>query len=153
MQGQFTRVSPASFADRVEVPLGWFVISHRWMPDKKERRQGHGKWYRLSTANGSVYRVLRFSVNLEGTPDKGGQIVLDWPAWLDLHGREENVDGSLTISIIRARWYEYPGLAISHPDPAIRWGSWIAVLSLALGVISVILAVWALCMAYAGSVH
>lgn len=47
------------------------------------------------------------------------EIVLDWPAWLDLHGRAEDVDRPLEIDIVAARWWEYPRLAVSHPDPTV----------------------------------
>jgi hypothetical protein len=148
MHGMFTRVSPAAFAERVGIPAGWFVISHRWIPTKTARRFAHGEWFKLSTPHADVYRVLRFSPNLEGAPGKTGQIVLDWPAWLDLYGRVEDVDGPLELEITKASWYEYPRLAISHPDPTFRLSSWIAVISLSLGVVSLLLGVWSVCIAY-----
>ena len=148
MKGTFKRVSPAAFAENVGIPAGWFVISHRWMSVKKERRLQHGKWFKLSTNAASVYRILRFSPNLAGAPDKPGEIVLDWPAWLDLFGRAENVDGTLQITITAARWWEYPKLAISHPDPAVRLSGYLALLSFCLGVISIALGVWSLWKTY-----
>ena len=54
MKGSFERVSPAAFAERIGIPLGWFVISHRWMPEKKQRRERHGKWFKLSTSSVSL---------------------------------------------------------------------------------------------------
>lgn len=72
------------------------------------------------------------------------EIVLDWPAWLDLHGRAEDVDRPLEIDIAAARWWEYPRLAISHPDPTVRLAGAISILSFALGVVSVILGGWSL---------
>lgn len=139
IQGTFKRMSPSKFAEKVGIPQGWFVISHRWMPDKTNRRKYHGKWFKLVTPSGQVFRVLRFSVNLAGKPGGQGDIVIDWPAWLDLFGRVENVDRPIEIEITPAKWWEYPRLAISHPDPAMRLAGWIAITSLALGFISVIL--------------
>lgn len=74
--------------------------------------------------------------------------MLDWPAWLDLFGREENVDGPLEITIKAAKWWEYPRLAIAHPDPAVRLAGWISLVSLGLGVLSIILGAWSLYLTY-----
>jgi hypothetical protein len=144
----FQRVSPASFADKVGIPLGWFVISHRWMESKQARRRQHGKWFKLATEAGTVYRVLRFSANLAGAPGKTGEIVIDYPAWLDLHGRTENVEGPIDIVITPARWWESPRLAVAHPDPSIRLAGWFAILSVALGVVSVALGAWSIWLTY-----
>lgn len=150
MRTIFTRVSPAAFADKVGIPAGWFVISHRLMPEKKDRRFQHGKWFKLSTREACVYRILRFSPNLRGVVTAGdpAEIVLDWPAWLDLHGRAEDVDRPLEIDIVAARWWEYPRLAVSHPDPTVRLAGAISILSFVLGVVSVILGGWSLWITY-----
>ena len=148
VHGSFQRVSPAAFAEKIGIPLGWFVISHRWIADKKLRRKYHGKWFKLSTESGAIFRVIRFSANLTCTPSGPGQIVIDWPGWLDLFGREENVDGPVEISISPARWWEYPRLAISHPDPAMRLAGWISLLSLLLGIVSIALGAWSLYITY-----
>lgn len=144
IRSTFNRVSPAKFAEKVGIPLGWFVVSHRLMDSKQERRNSHGRWFRLETSEGTVFRVLRFSANLTSATGKPAEIVLDYPAWLDLHGRAENVDGPLEISISPARWWESPRLAIAHPDPSIRLAGWLAVISVALGVLSVVLGGWSI---------
>jgi hypothetical protein len=144
----FQRVSPASFAERNGIPLGWFVISHRWVEPKLERRRYHGKWFKLSSELGSVYRVLRFSARLAGAPGKLGDIVIDYPAWLDLHGRAENVEGPLELRFEPARWWQVYSLATSHPDPSFRLAGWLATLSVALGIVSVALAIWSLWKTY-----
>jgi hypothetical protein len=145
MKGTFTRVSPASFAEKVGIPAGWFVISHRWMAETKRRRLAHGRWFMLRTAHGSAFRILRFSPNLDGGPSQGsGELVIDWPGWLDLFGRAENVDGPLEIEITETSWWQLPRLAIAHPDPSIRMSGLLGLLSVALGLLSVVLAVAAL---------
>lgn len=144
IRSTFQRVSPAKFADKVGIPLGWFVISHRLMESKQERRESHGRWFKLKTNEGTVFRVLRFSPNLTSAKGKSAEIVLDYPAWLDLYGRAENVDAPLDISITRARWWESPKLAVSHPDPSIRLAGWLAVISVSLGVVSVVLGGWSI---------
>ena len=144
IRGTFQRVSPAKFAEKIGIPLGWFVISHRWIGSKKERRISHGRWFRLKTSSGTVYRVLRFSANLKSAAGETAEIVLDYPAWLDLHGRAEDVDGPLEVCIEPAKWWEAPRLAVSHPDPSIRLAGWLAVLSVFLGVVSVLLGAWSI---------
>jgi len=139
--GTFTRVAPADFAEKVGIPLGWFVISFRYMPEKWERRLQHGKWFKLSTREGSVYRILRFSERLEGGPGEKGQIVIDYPGWLELLGYAENTKVQAKISIARARWWEICRLAVAHPDPSVRLAGQIALLSFVLGVVSLVLGV------------
>jgi len=47
-----------------------------------------------------VFRILRFSVNLQGTPTIGnGKIALDWPAWLALWDYAEDVDELGLLSV------------------------------------------------------
>src|SRR5450432_1713550 len=102
----FTRTSPAAFAEKVGIPAGWFVISHRWMPLKPDRRKAHGHWYKIVSRHGTIFRILRFSTNLEGSAEtKRGQIVVDWPGWLELWGYADNVDLPAELEITRAsRW-------------------------------------------------
>lgn len=148
IQGTFERVSPASFVEKAGIPLGWFVISHRWVESKRERRYLHGKWFKLSSTYGSIYRVLRFSANLTGAPGKQGQLVIDYPAWLDLNGRAENVSGSLEVSLAPVKWWEAPKLAVAHPDPSFRLAGWLAIISVAMGLISLALGGWSIWLTY-----
>ena len=142
MKGKFNRVAPAAFAEKTGIPLGWMVISHRWMPDKFDRRRSHGKWFRIKSEHGTSYRVLRFSVNLKGSPpDTPGDLVVDWPAWLELNGYVDDLNGPLQLEISKANWWQLPQLAASHPDPAMRLSSMLGFVSVVLGVLSIILAV------------
>ena len=145
MDGTFTRISPAEFAEKVGIPAGWFVISHRWMGDKKQRRLSHGKWFKIKSEHTTIYRILRFSPNLEGGPKQNtGQMVLDWPGWIDLWGRAEDVDRALDLEFTEAKRWEYPKMAMSHPDPTHRLAGELGLLSVFLGLLSVILAMAAL---------
>ncbi|MFW2456512.1 hypothetical protein [Methyloversatilis discipulorum] len=142
MKGTFNRIAPAAFAEKTGIPLGWMVISHRWMPEKSERRRAHGKWFRLKSAHGTSYRVLRFSANLTGSPpDNTGDLVIDWPAWLELSGYADDVNGPLELEITKASLWQLPQLAASHPDPAMRLSSMLGFVSVVLGVLSIVLAV------------
>lgn len=146
MKGTFSRISPAAFSERTGIPDAWFVISWRWMPEKSDRRRQHGKWYRIKSTNSTVYRVLRFSTHLPGSESQEvGDIVLDWPGWLELNGFAENVDDSLELKIEPASWWVYPKCALAHPDPTHRLAAELALVSVALGAISLVLGVVALC--------
>ena len=141
MKGVFDRVSPAQFAEKVGIPPAWLVVSWRWMPGKSERRRQHGKWYKIRSPDAAIYRVLRFSSNLGGGPKQGtGDIVLDWPGWIELSDFAEDTSLRLELELTPVSWWEYPRCAISHPDPTHRLAGELAVLSVALGLLSVLLA-------------
>lgn len=141
MKGTFNRIAPAAFAEKTGIPLGWMVISHRWMPEKSERRRAHGKWFRLKSAHGTTYRVLRFSANLPGpSANSSGDLVVDWPAWLELNGYADDVTGPLEVEITKARFWRLPQLAASHPDPSTRLSSILGLVSVLLGLLSIVLA-------------
>lgn len=136
-KGEFSRKSPAKFFRDTDVPVGWFVVSHRWVSNKKDRRISHGKWHKITSKYETIYRILRYSVNL---PKKEGVIVLDWIGWIDLNGREEAVDNPISLQIKTVKWWEYPKCALSHPDPAYRLATKLAIVSIGLGFLSLIIA-------------
>jgi hypothetical protein len=138
--GEFQRVSPAGFGVRAEIPVGWFVVSYRWVEDRTARRKSHGKWHRITSEYGSVYRILRYSVNLKGSASGAeGDMVLDWMGWIDLWGRDEDVDRRLALVVRGAHWWELPLCGLTHPDPSYRLATVLAVLSVVLGIVSVFL--------------
>lgn len=141
MRASFRQVPPTAIGDKTNLPMGWMVVSSRWMPNKAERRHAHGKWYRVKSTDGKCFRVLRFSPNLTGSPDQeSGDIVIDWAAWLQLNGYAEELPRSADLQLTRARWWQIGGLAAAHPDPAIRLSSMLGLLSVVLGALSIALA-------------
>lgn len=142
MKTYFLRKSSAEFGEKNGLPLGWVAISWRWLPDKLKRRHAHGRWYRLKSDHGVTYRVLRFGGNLSGS-DRTNQwdMVIDWPAWLELSGYAEDVPDTLAISLSPTSIWRSPQLAFSHPDPTVRLATALGVLSLLLGIMSLALAV------------
>ena len=141
----FTRVNPALLNERTELTAGWFVISHRFFETKKERREAHGKWFKITSEHGSVYRILRFAPQLAGSPKKKtGDVVIDYQGWLALWDCAEDVEQPLNLTITRAKWWVTPKLAVSHPDPIVRLAGALGFQSVALGTIGVILGVIAL---------
>lgn len=119
-------------------------MSWRWVPDKARRRRLHGKLVKLSADGRTILRVLRFSTRLGGTPRSGeGQIVLDWPGWLELNDFDEDADGSIQVTVRNARWYEQWKIVFSHPDPTYRIAGQLGAVSVVLGIVSLIIAFFA----------
>lgn len=141
IRGKFHREALSAPGDVAQLPGGWFAISHRWIDDRAARRRLHGRWFKLTSSYGTIFRAIKFAPNLKGGANKEeGAIVLDWPAWLELNGFPNELEEKLELSITRVRWWHWPKLAISHPDPAIQTSGWLGILSLALGIISLFLA-------------
>lgn len=141
----FQRSSPASFADKVGIPLGWIVVNHSHIPAKADRRIAHGEWFAVTSERGTIYRMLRFSPNItKGDDTKAGTIVIDWIGWIDLHNRDEDVDAPLTLTISRVPWCKRPWAYLKHPDPAVRLSGWLGWASVILGLIALVLALFAL---------
>jgi hypothetical protein len=131
----FDRVAPTQQTE--QLPLGWFAISHRYVDGKKGRREAHGEWYRLKSKHGTVYRVLRFSPRLKGSPKQEvGQLLMDWNGWLELSGYGDSEHEPIEIEVKKAAWWEYFHLAMSHPDPTYRHNSALAIVGLFLGIAS-----------------
>ena len=65
----FERISPAIFAEKVGIPLGWVVVNHGHIPGKANRRTAHGDWFEISSGRVKIYRMLRFSPNLSNRPN------------------------------------------------------------------------------------
>ena len=141
MKGEFSRVSPSSFAEKLGIPVGWVVVSWGWMPEKAARRRAHGRVFKISSGKQTVYRILRFSGNLKrDKASSSGEIVIDWPGWLELHDFSENVDPPLTLEIKDVPKWQLWRLALSHPDPTYRLAGILGLVSIGLGILSVGLA-------------
>lgn len=137
-EGDFARVSPTKFVEKIALPVGWFVVRFDQIQDKAARRNSHGKWFSIKSDRRTIYRMLRFSVNLKGTTPNGNpEIVLDWAGWIDLYDRDENVDAPLHLTISRVSWWKRPWVYLKHPDPAVRLSSYLGWASVILGAISI----------------
>lgn len=134
--GTFTRTSPAKFADKVELPAGWTVLRYDHLSEKLQRRATHGKWVALQSGQSKIFRILRYSVTL-----RSEDIVLDWAGWIDLQDRSPDAPDQIQISIRTPRLWENLLIPFMHIDPGYRMSAWLGSISLALGVLSVILSV------------
>lgn len=61
--------------------------------------------------------------------------------WIDLMGREPKTKEALSLTIRPVRFWEKYQCAVKHPEPAYRLASWMAILSLLLGLLSLGLAI------------
>lgn len=141
-ESKFQRTSPASFTEKVGIPLGWIVVHYGHIPNKADRRKAHGEWFELKSDRGTIYRMLRFSPQVhKGSKVRTAKIVIDWIGWIDLHNRDEEVAGAITLKLRRVSWWKRPWVYLKHPDPAVRLSGWLGWISVILGAISVALTI------------
>jgi ferric-dicitrate binding protein FerR (iron transport regulator) len=102
------------------LPPGWFALNPGQFDGEDEQARAHGRWFRIATGHGTVYRALQLT---PGLPREG--IVLDWPARRALEGGHAGAgaeSAALRLDIRVARFIEYPRCLLSHPSPAVRLG-------------------------------
>ena len=138
--GKFERTSPASFTEKVGIPLGWIVVHYGHIPNKADRRKAHGEWFELKSDRATIYRMLRFSPQVhKGGKGRSAKIVIDWIGWIDLHARDEEVAGDINLTIKRVPRWKRPWAYLKHPDPAVRLSGWLGWASVILGLIALLL--------------
>jgi len=135
-RGTFKRVSPVNFFERGGPPLGWIVVRHTHVDKTADRRRTHGRWVEVRSRKASVFRLLRYSVNLAAD-----EIVMDWVGWIDLQGRTDKESDALALTIKMVPRWRYLAMAFHHVDPAYRLSAWLGAISIVLGGLSVIIAV------------
>ncbi len=142
--GTFVRKPLGALDEKTPVPIGWFALPFNLMKTKEDRRKNHGKWFTIESKNKKIYRVLRFAPHLHGTVNNKEQkdIVLDWVGWIDLCGRDEEVDISLDLKISKTRIWEVLFAGLMHPEPSYRLSTLLALLSVILGLLSLFLAIF-----------
>lgn len=128
----FRRVSPAKFAEKIGLPQGWVVVRHSHVEGKASRRAVHGRWVAITSDKGTIFRIVRFSVNLSTD-----QIVMDWVGWIDLQGRSEDEADQVDLTISTASWCQLATIPFRHIDPGYRLSAWLGLISIALGALSV----------------
>ena len=65
--------------------------------------------------------------------------MIDWAGWIDLQGRVADAPDKIEITIRTPRLWEYPMIPFKHIDPGYRMSAWLGTISVALGLLSVIL--------------
>ena len=116
--------------------MGWIVVRHSHLDSKRDRRKTHGHWVAISSGKNRIYRIVRYSVNLP--TDK---IVLDWAGWIELQGRTDDEAEAIDLTIARATWPELAIIPFKHIDPGYRLSAWLGGISVALGLLSVVLSI------------
>ena len=135
----FSRLSPGTSRVKLNVIPGWFVISHRFIETKSDRRKSHGQWFKITSGDISIFRIMQFSANLSGSiNEESGKIVLDWSGWLALSNFNDVTPDTIELEITKAKWYHLPYLMTAHPDPSMKLAGKIALFSLMLGIFSII---------------
>ncbi len=141
MEALFTRCDSSS-EGKAEITPGWFAVTWRLIPDKSTRRKAHGKWHKISnTENGkSEYRILRFKPTLKGSDTKEDyEIAIDWQAWVKLNDYSGDEKKTLNLKIKEIPRWQYLFMANKHPDPVYRVAGSLGLISLLLGIISLII--------------
>jgi len=131
-----SRVSPRQVHESYKLPLGWVVVRHGHLDTMSDRRKTHGRWVKIKSDKGTVYRLVRYSGSL---PRDG--IVIDYLGWMELQGRQDEIQESYPITISSVRWYENLILPFKHIDPGIRLSSYLGGLSVILGIVSIYLGI------------
>ena len=131
----FTRVYPSQATE--PLATNWVAVSHRFLETKDERRNAYGRWVKISSAEGSIYRVIRFSPRLK-SKGKDTQILIDYAGWLVLTGFDEDTNKPLELTIKKASIFCYLHMALTSPEPLQRNNTVLALIGLALGVISLV---------------
>lgn len=121
---------------------GWFSIPYRCVPNKKDRRFSTGRWFKLTSKDGSIYRVLRFSSTSFDEESQECDLVLDYDGWLKLCGYAEKIPERIETLLIRqCHLWERVFCVIGHPDPAYQLSGWLGIISVILGLLGVALAI------------
>jgi len=146
----FLLIKWASGEEKITPENGWFIVAQHWMPEdnnsvenayKKDRRISHGKIFKIKNRanNAVVYRVLRLSANMKGAKSSGqGDIVIDWSAWIELNDFKDDLAEKVDLEISKATLVENFLFVLKHPDQSIALAGKLALLSLFLGVISLV---------------
>jgi hypothetical protein len=145
INGIFERKHLGTLHEKMPVPTGWFVLPFNLMPKKDDRRYYHGQWFTIKSEHKKIYRVLRFAPKLHGSlkDDNHKEILLDWVGWIDLCGKDEEVEIPLILRITKSTlWERLICAGLNHPEPTYRISSKLALISVILGLLSVILAVF-----------
>jgi hypothetical protein len=138
------RFNKSALNGEAVLSAGYFAFSWRIFPAEDERRRQNGKWFKISSATGTIFRVLQFSSNLRYGENWDPEILLDYSGWMKLNSNSSDLGVPIKLTVWRARWYQFPWLAVAHPDPSQRLANCVALLSLALGALSLVLTIWAM---------
>lgn len=113
-------LKPVSMPGGELLPPGWFALHPDQFDGEDAQARAHGRWFRIATGHGAVYRALQLT---PGLPREG--VALDWPARHALEGGHAGAgleSAPRRFDIRSARLVEYPRCLLAHPSPAARLG-------------------------------
>jgi len=138
----FMRIAPEPGVK--DLPQGQVAISHYFVNEKMKRRRMHGMIYKIVTEHGSIYRGIRFDPKLKsGRNEEHPQLLLDYQGYLSLIGFDPEREANLIECTLRpARFYEWPNIGLTHPDPLIRQSYGLGLIAFWLGVVSLFISIF-----------
>lgn len=117
--------------------IGWFSIFHEFL-EKPDRKNSRGKWFKITSEHGHCYRVMSMDPTLHKNKEENVDLInIDWDGWLALSS-DDDTRADLVLTIEPVRVWDYWRLGWTHPDPAVRTAWVIALISLGLGILSLI---------------
>ena len=119
---------------------GWVYLPPALVADKTRRRRWRGRLVRIVARQTGVaiHRRLAFGARLrkggDGTP---GEVGLDWDSWNALQdgGDADVLDLEIRPSRSLLAW-----AGVGHPDPTVHTAATLGLVGLALGILSLVLA-------------
>jgi hypothetical protein len=136
----------------INLPLGWFAVQFGHVTSctpeagKNLRHKVHGRWFEISSEKGKIIRNIRFAASNQ-IAFKGHKakklICIDWQGWIDLNGRDGTSKLPLKLKIREVNWWAALIALPKHPDPAVRASTYLGLVSLSLGLLSIFLALLA----------
>lgn len=147
LKDKFHLTHRGALSEDRSIPIGWFAVSPHWFKSKIEKesyderkRKEYGSWWKIKGPEGSVYRIFRMSPQLKASgKDHHAEIALDWGGRIKLVGRPTDIK-SEELELRPVKFPEYIVCMLNHPDPAYQLARMPALISVALGVLSIILA-------------
>ena len=142
IKANFYRHIIDSSANKDKVELGWFSISHNFIPVKNNRRKFYGKWFCISSDGNKIYRQLKLDPTLKYATSNP-EIIIDWLGFIILKNYDvDSTTKELQCEIRLANWFERIHANIIHPEQGIRAAYKIALISVVLGFISLFLSIY-----------
>ena len=136
---------PIQKYNHVKYPARWLSNIHYFgiSPSliNAKTRKITGKWCKIESDSGSIYRVVRFQPQFSGgKTGKIAQIAIDHDGLIMLLG--DKPTNSILELKIRSVWiHEYLLATLQHPDPTFRLASWLGILSLIISLVSLAISI------------
>lgn len=147
LKDKFHLTHRGALSEDRSIPIGWFAVSPYWFQSKIEEEsyderkwKEYGSWWKIKGPEGSAYRIFRMSPQLKASSeDHHPDIALDWGGRIKLVGRPTDIK-SEELELRPVKFLKYIVCMLNHPDPAYQLARMPALISVALGILSIMLA-------------